>query len=122
MLKILYEEKCLRYFLLLEIVTIIISCLDFHFGLLIIMTIVSDIFGNFFWNTPLLWFLFKITAMFFISENFKKIIKIENEEEKKSKKKKLKIITFILNLLGYIIFLTFFIMEMNEVLNAIASF
>ena len=86
MIKTLYKEKCLRYFIIPEIILLFIFL--FKFSILAVYVILplyvfESIFDNIFFNIPLIWLLFKITTMYFCSIKFKKINKIINLEKKK---------------------------------------
>ena len=125
MLKTLYKEKCLRYFIIPEIILLFI----FFFKFLILAVYVilplyvfESIFDNIFFNIPLIWLLFKITTMYFCSIKFKKINKIEDEEKKKKEKIRLKIIIFLLNIIALIIFTIFSIDLVNKIFDTLLSF
>ena len=107
MIKTLYKEKCLRYFIIPEIILLFIFFLKFSILIVYVMLplyVFESIFDNIFFNIPLIWLLFKITAMYFCSIKFEKIYKIEDEEKKKKEKIRLKIIIFLLNIVALIIF------------------
>ena len=97
MIKTLYKEKCLRYFIIPEIILLFIFFFKFSILVYIILPlyVIESIFDNIFFNIPLIWLLFKITTMYFCSIKFKKINKIEDEEKKKKYKIRLKIIIFL---------------------------
>ena len=78
MLKTLYKEKCLRYFIIPEIILLCIFFFKFSILVYIILPlyVIESIFDNIFFNIPLIWLLFKITTMYFCSIKFKKINKI----------------------------------------------
>ena len=109
MIKTLYKEKCLRYFIIPEIILLFIFL--FKFSILAVYVILplyvfESIFDNIFFNIPLIWLLFKITTMYFCSIKFKKINKIEDEEKKKKYKIRLKIIIFLVNLIMFSIYVS----------------
>ena len=125
MIKTLYKEKCLRYFIIPEIILLFIFL--FKFSILAVYVILplyvfESIFDNIFFNIPLIWLLFKITTMYFCSIKFEKINKIEDEERKKKEKIRLKIIIFLLNIIALIIFTIFSIDLVNKIFNTLLSF
>ena len=125
MIKILYKEKCLRYFIIPEIILLFIFF--FKFSILAIYVILplyvfESIFDNIFFNIPLIWLLLKITTMYFCSIKFKKINKIEDEEKKKKYKIRLKIIIFLVNIVIFVIFTILSTNLINQIVNTILSF
>ena len=125
MLKTLYKEKCLRYFIIPEIILLFIFF--FKFSILAIYVILplyvfESIFDNIFFNIPLIWLLLKITTMYFCSIKFKKINKIEDEEKKKKYKIRLKIIIFLVNIVIFVIFTILSTNLINQIVNTILSF
>ena len=124
MIKTLYKEKCLRYFIIPEIILLFIFFFKFSILVYIILPlyVFESIFDNIFFNIPLIWLLFKITTMYFCSIKFKKINKIEDEEKKKKEKIRLKIIIFLLNIIALIIFTIFSIDLVNNIFNTLLSF
>ena len=125
MLKTLYKEKCLRYFIIPEIILLFIFF--FKFSILAVYVILplyvfESIFDNIFFNIPLIWLLFKITTMYFCSLKFAKINTIEDEETTKKEKIRLKIIIFLLNIIALIIFTIFSIDLVNNIFNTLLSF
>ena len=125
MIKTLYKEKCLRYFIIPEIILLFIFL--FKFSILAVYVILplyvfESIFDNIFFNIPLIWLLFKITTMYFCSIKFKKINKIEDEEKKKKEKIRLKIIIFLLNTVVLIIFSIFSIDLVNKIFDTLLNF
>ena len=124
MIKTLYKEKCLRYFIIPEIILLFIFFFKFSILVYIILPlyVIESIFDNIFFNIPLIWLLFKITTMYFCSIKFKKINKIEDEEKKKKEKIRLKIIIFLLNIVALIIFTIFSIDLVNKIFNTLLSF
>ena len=124
MIKTLYKEKCLRYFIIPEIILLFIFFFKFSILVYIILPlyVIESIFDNIFFNIPLIWLLFKITTMYFCSIKFEKINKIEDEEKKKKEKIRLKIIIFLLNIIALIIFTIFSIDLVNKIFNTLLSF
>ena len=124
MIKTLYKEKCLRYFIIPEIILLFIFFFKFSILVYIILPlyVIESIFDNIFFNIPLIWLLFKITTMYFCSIKFEKINKIEDEEKKKKEKIRLKIIIFLLNIVALIIFTIFSIDLVNKIFNTLLSF
>ena len=125
MIKILYKEKCLRYFIIPEIILLFIFF--FKFSILAVYVILplyvfESIFDNIFFNIPLIWLLFKITNMYFCSIKFEKINKIEDEEKKKKYKIRLKIIIFLVNIVIFVIFTILSTNLINQIVNTILSF
>ena len=125
MIKTLYKEKCLRYFIIPEIILLFIFL--FKFSILAVYVILplyvfESIFDNIFFNIPLIWLLFKITTMYFCSIKFEKINKTEDEEKRKKEKIRLKIIIFLLNIIALIIFTIFSIDLVNNIFNTLLSF
>ena len=124
MIKTLYKEKCLRYFIIPEIILLFIFFFKFSILVYIILPlyVIESIFDNIFFNIPLIWLLFKITTMYFCSIKFEKINKTEDEEKKKKEKIRLKIIIFLLNIVALIIFTIFSIDLVNNIFNTLLSF
>ena len=124
MIKTLYKEKCLRYFIIPEIILLFIFFFKFSILVYIILPlyVIESIFDNIFFNIPLIWLLFKITTMYFCSIKFEKINKIEDEEKKKKEKIRLKIIIFLLNIVALIIFTIFSIDLVNKIFDTLLSF
>ena len=125
MIKTLYKEKCLRYFIIPEIILLFIFF--FKFSILAVYVILplyvfESIFDNIFFNIPLIWLLFKITTMYFCSIKFEKINKIEDEEKKKKEKIRLKIIIFLVNIVIFVIFTILSTNLINQIVNTILSF
>ena len=125
MIKTLYKEKCLRYFIISEIILLFV--LFFKFSILVVYIILpfyvfESIFDNIFFNIPLIWLLFKITTMYFCSIKFEKINKIEDEEKKKKYKIRLKIIIFLVNIVIFVIFTILSTNLINQIVNTILSF
>ena len=125
MIKTLYKEKCLRYFIIPEIILLFIFF--FKFSILVVyvilrLYIIESIFDNIFFNIPLIWLLFKITTMYFYSIKFEKINKTEDEEKRKKEKIRLKIIIFLLNIVALIIFTIFSIDLVNKIFDTLLNF
>ena len=125
MIKTLYKEKCLRYFIIPEIILLFIFF--FKFSILAVYIILplylfESIVDNIFFNIPLIWLLFKITTMYFCSIKFEKINKIEDEEKKKKYKIRLKIIIFLVNIVILVIFAILSTNLINQIVNTILSF
>ena len=125
MIKTLYKEKCLRYFIIPEIILLFIFF--FKFSILVVyvilrLYIIESISDNIFFNIPLIWLLFKITTMYFCSIKFEKINKTEDEEKRKKEKIRLKIIIFLLNIVALIIFTIFSIDLVNKIFDTLLNF
>ena len=124
MIKTLYKEKCLRYFIIPEIILLFIFFFKFSILVYIILPlyVIESIFDNIFFNIPLIWLLFKITTMYFCSIKFEKINKTEDEEKRKKEKIRLKIIIFLLNIVALIIFTIFSIDLVNKIFDTLLNF
>lgn len=125
MIKTLYKEKCLRYFIIPEIILLFIFFFKFSIFVVCIILplyIIESIIDNIFFNIPLIWLLFKITTMYFYSIKFEKINKTEDEEKRKKEKIRLKIIIFLLNIVALIIFTIFSIDLVNKIFDTLLSF
>ena len=125
MIKTLYKEKCLRYFIIPEIILLFIFFFKFSIFVVCIILplyIIESIIDNIFFNIPLIWLLFKITTMYFCSIKFEKINKTEDKEKKKKEKIRLKIIIFLLNIVALIIFTIFSIDLVNKIFDTLLSF
>ena len=125
MIKTLYKEKCLRYFIIPEIILLFIFFFKFSIFVVCIILplyIIESIIDNIFFNIPLIWLLFKITTMYFYSIKFEKINKIEDKEKKKKEKIRLKIIIFLLNIVALIIFTIFSIDLVNKIFDTLLNF
>ena len=125
MIKTLYKEKCLMYFIISEIILLYIFF--FKFSILVVyvilrLYIIESMFDNIFFNIPLIWLLFKITTMYFCSIKFEKINKTEDEEKRKKEKIRLKIIIFLLNIVALIIFTIFSIDLANKIFDTLLNF
>ena len=65
MIKTLYKEKCLRYFIVPDIISIIIFWFDAPVDpLWILPYLLNNTIKNRFWNLPISWILFKIIIFF----------------------------------------------------------
>ena len=65
MIKTLYKEKCLRYFIVPDIISIIIFLFYAPVDPLWILTdLLNNTIKNRFWNLPISWILFKIIIFF----------------------------------------------------------
>ena len=125
MIKTLYKEKCLRYFIISEIILLFIFFFKFSIFVVCIILplyIIESIIDNIFFNIPLIWLLFKITTMYFYSIKFEKINKTEDEEKRKKEKIRLKIIIFLLNIVALVIFTIFSIDLVNKIFDTLLSF
>ena len=125
MIKTLYKEKCLRYFIIPEIILLFIFFFKFSIFVVCIILplyIIESIIDNIFFNIPLIWLLFKITTMYFCSIKFEKINKTEDEEKRKKEKIRLKIIIFLLNIVALIIFTIFSIDLANKLFDTLLNF
>ena len=108
MIKTLYREHCLRYFIVPEIVLLAIFICFIPFGFTILLIyLLNNLFGNIFQNIPLIYLLLKIILMYLSSMKLKKINKIEDEEKKKKYKIRLKIIIFFTHVIVLGIFIKF---------------
>ena len=119
MIKTLYKEKFLRYFIIPEIILLFIFFLKFSIlavYVILPLYVFESIFDNIFFNIPLIWLLFKITTMYFCSIKFEKINKIEDEEKKKKSKNRFKLVIFLVNITIFSIYVGLMI---NDVLNAL---
>lgn len=84
MLKTLYKEKCLRYFIVSDIISIIIFLFYVPVDpLWILPYLLNNTIKNRFWNLPISWILFKIIIIYF---SFKKLEKINRIKDKKKRK------------------------------------
>ena len=108
MIKTLYKEKCLRYFIIPEIILTIIFL--FHIPvdpLWILPHLLNGTIKNRFWNLPISWILFKIIIVYFSFKKLEKINRIKDEEKRKKYKIKLKIIIFFSHMIILGIFIKF---------------
>ena len=123
MIKTLYREQCLRYFIVPEMVLLAIFICFVPFGFTILLIyLLNNLFGNIFQNIPLIYLLLKIILMYLGSMKLKKINKIEDEEKKKKYKIRLKIIIFLVNIVILVIFAILSTNLINQIVNTILSF
>ena len=117
MMKTLYREHCLRYFIVPEIVLLAIFICFIPFGFTILLIyLLNNLFGNIFQNIPLIYLLLKIILIYLSSMKLKKINKIEDEEKKKKSKNRFKLVIFLVNITIFSIYVGLMI---NDVLNAL---
>ena len=108
MIKTLYKEHCLRYFITPEIISIIIFLFYVPVDpLWILPHLLNNTIKNRFWNLPISWILFKIIIVYFSFKKLEKINKIKDEEKRKKYKIKLKIIIFFTHMIVLRIFIKF---------------
>ena len=109
MIKTLYKEKCLRYFIIPEIILLFIFFFKFSILVYIILPlyVIESIFDNIFFNIPLIWLLFKIIIIYFSFKKLEKINRIKDKEKRKKYKIKLKIIIFFTHVIVLGIFIKF---------------
>ena len=106
MIKTLYKEKCLRYFIIPEIILLFIFL--FKFSILAVYVILPlYVFESIFWNLPISWILFKIIIIYFSFKKLEKINRIKDKEKRKKYKIKLKIIIFFTHVIVLGIFIKF---------------
>ncbi|WP_249111551.1 hypothetical protein [Leptotrichia sp. oral taxon 221] len=94
MLKTLYKEKCLRYFIAPDIILLLLVTIFFYPMLEFLYFFVIG-------NIPLIYILFKIIVMYLSSKKLKEINKVEDEEKRKKSKNKLKLVIFLVNLIMF---------------------
>ena len=94
MIKTLYKEKCLRYFIAPDIILLLLVTIFFYPMLEFLYFFVIG-------NIPLIYILFKIIVMYLSSKKLKEINKVEDEEKRKKSKNKLKLIIFLVNLIMF---------------------
>ena len=94
MIKTLYKEKCLRYFIAPDIILLLLVTIFFYPMLEFLYFFVIG-------NIPLIYILFKIIVMYLSSKKLKEIIKVEDEEKRKKSKNKLKLVIFLVNLIMF---------------------
>ena len=108
MIKTLYKEKCLRYFIVPDIISIIIFLFYVPVDPLWILTdLLNNTIKNRFWNLPISWILFKIIIINFSFKTLEKINRIKDKEKRKKYKIKLKIIIFFTHVIVLGIFIKF---------------
>lgn len=99
MIKTLYKEKCLRYFIAPDIILLLLVTIFFYPMLEFLYFFVIG-------NIPLIYILFKIIVMYLSSKKLKEINKVEDEEKRKKSKNKLKLIIFLVNLIMFSIYVS----------------
>ena len=99
MLKTLYKEKCLRYFIAPDIILLLLVTIFFYPMLEFLYFFVIG-------NIPLIYILFKIIVMYLSSKKLKEINKVEDEEKRKKSKNKLKLVIFLVNLIMFSIYVS----------------
>lgn len=99
MIKTLYKEKCLRYFIAPDIILLLLVTIFFYPMLEFLYFFVIG-------NIPLIYILFKIIVMYLSSKKLKEINKVEDEEKRKKSKNKLKLIIFLINLIMFSIYVS----------------
>lgn len=99
MIKTLYKEKCLRYFIVPDIILLLLVTIFFYPMLEFLYFFVIG-------NIPLIYILFKIIVMYLSSKKLKEINKVEDEEKRKKSKNKLKLIIFLVNLIMFSIYVS----------------
>lgn len=99
MIKTLYKEKCLRYFIAPDIILLLLVTIFFYPMLEFLYFFVIG-------NIPLTYILFKIIVMYLSSKKLKEINKVEDEEKRKKSKNKLKLIIFLINLIMFSIYVS----------------
>ena len=96
MIKTLYKEKCLRYFIAPDIILLLLVTIFFYPMLEFLYFFVIG-------NIPLIYILFKIIVMYLSSKKLKEINKVEDEKKSKNK---LKLVIFLVNLIMFSIFIS----------------
>lgn len=99
MIKTLYKEKCLRYFIAPDIILLLLVTIFFYPMLEFLYFFVIG-------NIPLIYILFKIIVMYLSSKKLKEINKVEDEEKRKKSKNKLKLVIFLVNLIIFSIYVS----------------
>ena len=99
MIKTLYKEKCLRYFIAPDIILLLLVTIFFYPMLEFLYFFVIG-------NIPLIYILFKIIVMYLSSKKLKEINKVEDEEKRKKSKNKLKLVIFLVNLIMFSIYIS----------------
>ena len=99
MIKTLYKEKCLRYFIAPDIILLLLVTIFFYPMLEFLYFFVIG-------NIPLIYILFKIIVMYLSSKKLKEINKVEDKEKRKKSKNKLKLIIFLVNLIMFSIYVS----------------
>lgn len=99
MIKTLYREHCLRYFVVPDILLLLLVTIFFYPMLEFLYFFVIG-------NIPLIYILFKIIVMYLSSKKLKEINKVEDEEKRKKSKNKLKLVIFLVNLIMFSIYVS----------------
>ena len=99
MIKTLYREHCLRYFIVPDIILLLLVTIFFYPMLEFLYFFVIG-------NIPLIYILFKIIAMYLRSIKLNKINKVKDEEKRKKSKNKLKLVIFLINLIMFSIYVS----------------
>lgn len=99
MIKTLYREHCLRYFVVPDILLLLLVTIFFYPMLEFLYFFVIG-------NIPLIYILFKIIVMYLSSKKLKEINKVEDEEKRKKSKNKLKLVIFLVNLIMFSIYIS----------------
>ena len=99
MIKTLYKETCLRYFIVPDIILLLLVTIFFYPMLEFLYFFVIG-------NIPLIYILFKIIVMYLSSKKLKEINKVEDEEKRKKSKNKLKLVIFLINLIMFSIYVS----------------
>ena len=98
-MKTLYREHCLRYFIVPDIILLLLVTIFFYPMLEFLYFFVIG-------NIPLIYILFKIIVMYLSSKKLKEINKVEDEEKRKKSKNKLKLVIFLVNLIMFSIYVS----------------
>ena len=99
MIKTLYKEKCLRYFIAPDIILLLLVTIFFYPMLEFLYFFVIG-------NIPLIYILFKIIVMYLSSKKLKEINKVEDEEKRRKSKNKLKLVIFLVNLIMFSVYVS----------------
>ena len=99
MMKTLYREHCLRYFIVPDIILLLLVTIFFYPMLEFLYFFVIG-------NIPLIYILFKIIVMYLSSKKLKEINKVEDEEKRKKSKNKLKLVIFLVNLIMFSVYVS----------------
>ena len=99
MIKTLYREHCLRYFIVPDIILLLLVTIFFYPMLEFLYFFVIG-------NIPLIYILFKIIAMYLSSIKLNKINKVKDEEKRKKSKNKLKLVIFLVNLIMFSVYVS----------------
>ena len=99
MIKTLYKEHCLRYFIVPDIILLLLVTIFFYPMLEFLYFFVIG-------NIPLIYILFKIIVMYLSSKKLKEINKVEDEKKRKKSKNNLKLVIFLANLIMFSIYVS----------------